>query len=127
MVRKVNDSALDAQLTWVKDNTDAMWIISNASAGSNYDSCKNRLLASAAAASTIFTLGDGDVSGRKMTVAVVSGVVVVADGTATHVALVNVSASSLTYITESSAQVLASGNTLTTTAWDIETRDPTAP
>jgi len=127
MVRKVNDSALDAHLNWIKDNTEAMWIISQASAASNYDSCKNRKLASATVASTLFTLADGDVSGRKTTVGVASGVVVVADGTATHVALVDVSASSLTYITECSAQVLASGNTLTTTAWDIETRDPTAP
>jgi len=124
MARKQNDSMLDAALQWVEDNTDTMWICSNGSAATNYDSAKNRKLASAVVASTIFTIADGDVSGRKSTVGVVSGVAVLADGTATHVVLVNVSASTLIYMTESSAQVLASGNTLTTTAWDIELRDP---
>lgn len=127
MARYQNDSMLDAGLNWVKDNTDKLLILSDGSTIMTYDFAKTNTLASVAVASTIFTLGNGDVSGRKITIAIVSGISVTTTGSATHTALVNASASSVTYLTESSAQPLTAGNALDTTAFDIELEDSAAP
>jgi hypothetical protein len=72
-----------------------------------------------------FTKANGDVSGRKVTVASKSGVTVDTSGTATHVALVITASSTLLYVTTCTSQALTSGNTVTFPAWDVEVADPT--
>lgn len=72
-----------------------------------------------------FTLANGDVSGRKVTVAQVSGIPIAASGSATHVALVDVPNTRLLYVTTCTSQALTSGGTVTVPAWDVETADPT--
>jgi hypothetical protein len=72
---------------------------------------------------TDFTNANGDVSGRKVTVAAKSAVPVDTSGTATHVALVD--ATRLLYVTTCTSQALTSGNTVNFPAWDIEIADPT--
>jgi hypothetical protein len=72
-----------------------------------------------------FTKDNGDVSGRKVTVAQKTGVTVDTSGTATHVALVITASSTLLYVTTCTSQALTSGNTVTFPAWDVEVADPT--
>lgn len=74
---------------------------------------------------TDYTKADGDVSGRKVTMAAKNGVTVDTSGTATHVALVRTADSSLRYVTTCTSQALTSGNTVNFPAWKVETRDPT--
>lgn len=74
----------------------------------------------------VFTIGDGDTSGRKVTVAAQSGASVVASGTATHVVLATGGATDLLrYVTTCTSQALTSGNTANVGAWDVEVQDPT--
>jgi hypothetical protein len=72
-----------------------------------------------------FTKANGDTSGRKVTVASKSGVTVDTSGTATHVALVNTTSSTLLYVTTCTSQALTASNTVTFPAWGIEVADPT--
>ena len=73
---------------------------------------------------TDFTKGNGDVSGRKVTVAAKNGVTVDESGEASHIALVKASGSVLVYVTTCTAQQLTQGNTANFPAWDIEIADP---
>lgn len=69
-----------------------------------------------------FTIGNGDTSGRKLTVAEQANVEVDTSGTATHVALID--GTRLLYVTTCTSQALVDGNTVTVPAWDIEIADP---
>jgi hypothetical protein len=65
-----------------------------------------------------FAFANGDVSGRKVTVAAQTGISVTASGTADHVALID--ATRLLHATTMPAQTVTSGNTANTAAWDVE-------
>lgn len=73
-----------------------------------------------------FSKANGDSSGRKLTTAAQSGVLIDTSGTATHVALVRVADSTLLYVTTCSSQALTANgsNTVNFPAWDIEIADP---
>ena len=64
-----------------------------------------------------------DTSGRKCTVAQLTGVAVTTTGSATHVALND--GTSVLYVTECTGQSLTSGNTMTFNSWEIGIADPT--
>lgn len=74
-----------------------------------------------------FTKANGDVSGRKVTMGAKSSVLIDVSGTATHIALVRVSDSTLLYVTTCTSQALTANgsNTVNFPAWDIEIADPT--
>lgn len=70
-----------------------------------------------------FAIADGDVSGRKVTVAAQTGVPVTgADGTGNHIALV--SGSVLLYVTTSPDHAVSNGGTVDIGQWDAELLDP---
>lgn len=69
-----------------------------------------------------FTLANGDVSGRKLTVSQQSAVPITATGDATHV--VYDDGTTLLYGTTCTTQSLTSGGTVTVPAHDIEIGDP---
>jgi hypothetical protein len=73
-----------------------------------------------------FTKANGDTSGRKVTIAAQSGVLIDTSGTATHVALVRTADSTLIYVTTCTSQALTANgsNTVNFPAWDIEIADP---
>ena len=127
MARWTPNAHIDAMLQSIEDNSEALWVLSSGVVNITFDQAKTWKMASATVASTLFTIGDGDVSGRKTTVAVVSGISVTVSGVANHTILVQPSASAVVYLTEASAQNLTAGNTMTTGVWDIEVRDPQAP
>jgi len=74
-----------------------------------------------------FTKANGDTSGRKVTIGAKSGVLIDTSGTATHVALLDVTNSKLLYVTTCTSQALTANgsNTVNFPAWDIEIADPT--
>jgi hypothetical protein len=85
-------------------------------------------LADVAVDSSDFTKANGDVSGRKVTVAAQSGVLIDASGSGQHIALVNDTGSELLYVTTvSPSQTLTANgtNTVNVPAWDIEVGGPT--
>lgn len=73
-----------------------------------------------------FTVANGDVSGRKLTVAAQTGFTVDTSGSATHIALANAANSALLHVTTCTSQSLTAGNTANTPAYDIEMLDVTA-
>lgn len=74
---------------------------------------------------TDFTKGNGDTSGRKVTVAAKNGVNVDTSGTGNHIAIASTGDSKLRFVTTSTSQAVTAGNTVNFPAWDIETSDPT--
>jgi hypothetical protein len=122
MAKYCSDDVLDAALTYLKTNCDKM--VACSSLPANYAGVAAVTLADAAMASGDFTIADGDTSGRKLTVAEKTGEEVDANGSATHVALVDTANSKLLYVTEATPQVLTEGNPLTFQSWDIEIADP---
>lgn len=69
-----------------------------------------------------FAKANGDVSGRKVTVAQQASLSIDTTGTATHVAIND---GTDFYVTTCTSQALTAGGTVTTPAWDIEVGDPT--
>ena len=74
-----------------------------------------------------FTKAAGDTSGRKVTVAAKSSVLIDTSGTANHIALVRVSDTTLIYVTTCTGLALTANgsNTVNFPAWDIEVAAPT--
>jgi hypothetical protein len=74
-----------------------------------------------------FTKAAGDVSGRKVTMAAKSAVLIDTSGTANHVALVRVSDSTLIYVTTCTSQALTANgsNTVNFPAWKVEIQQAT--
>lgn len=71
-----------------------------------------------------FTIGNGDVSGRKLTIAAQNGVTIDNSGTATHVALVLSGDTTLRAVTTCTSQALTAAGTVDVPAWDWEIADP---
>jgi hypothetical protein len=74
---------------------------------------------------TDYTKANGDTSGRKVTVAAKSSVLIDTSGTGTHIALCD--GTNVLYVTTCTSQALTANgrNTVNFPAWDIEIADPT--
>lgn len=81
-------------------------------------------LAEASLASADFTLSAGAVSGRRVTIAGKSGLPVIAEGTADHVALLDTVGSRLLYVTTCPPQAIVTGGTVSIQQWSVEIGDP---
>lgn len=126
MAKSVHNDVLDGALNIIKNNCTRMTVCSTepttyTEANATY------ALADVTMTGTDFTVADGDTNGRKVTVAAKSSILIDVDGTAQHVALLDVTNSKLLYVTTCTSQVLdANGsNTVSVPAWDIEIADPT--
>lgn len=126
MTKACHPDVLDGALTVLRNNATRMTLCAGAPAtfaaadigGANY-------LADVTLSPSDFTIGNGDVSGRKATVAAKNGISIAESGIADHVALLDVANSRLLYVNEiSNAQAVTGGNTANTTAWPIEIEDP---
>jgi len=67
-----------------------------------------------------YVLANGDVSGRKNTLAALSGASITSTGTSTHAALTTIAGSVLERVTTTNSQLLTSGGTVDTSAHDHE-------
>jgi hypothetical protein len=125
MAKWANDSMMDAALAYIADNGDRVDVCSGQPA--DYAGIAAVTLANVAltlgAGNGDYTLANGDISGRKLTVAAQNGVSVTGSDTATHIAISNGS-DTLLYVTTCTSQALTSGNTVNLPAFDIEIADP---
>lgn len=124
-MRYQNDLMLDAALDWLIANSTARWVLNNGA--STYASALAARLASVTISSATFSKANGDVSGRKVSVAVASGVSVTVQGSATHYALVRPVGSVLAYVVPASTKLLPAGSEVVFGVFDIELEDSAAP
>ena len=119
------DAMLDAALGYVDDCTIltvcSAQPLTYAEATTTYKLAD--VVMTAGAGNGDYTLANGDVSGRKLTVVQQSAVPIDTSGTATHVALSISGSSTLVYVTTCTSQSLTSGGTVTVPNWDIEIAD----
>lgn len=124
MAKTVDDTVLDGAFD-ILDQADLMTVC-NAQPTTFTEATDTFKLADIAMTpNTDFTKGDGDTSGRKVTVAAKSGVTIDSSGTALFVALTKSAGSVLLYVTTCTSQVLTASGTVDFPAWDIEVLDPT--
>lgn len=126
MAKTTADRVLDGALNIVKNN-DTRMIACSAQPTTYTEANATYALADVTMASGDFTAANGDVSGRKLTVAAKTGVLIDTSGTATHVALVDVTGTLLDVVTTCTSQALTANgsNTVNFPAFDIEIADPT--
>ena len=117
----VHNDVLDAAFDVIRDNCNEM-MANNAEPTTRTEAITTFMLADQLMASTDFTIGEGDTSGRKVAVAAKLGATVDSTGTATHVSLVD--GTRLLYVTTCTTQVLTAANTVDFPTWDIEILDP---
>lgn len=122
MPRATPDAVLDTMLDVLATAT-RITVLSGEPA--NFAGIAALLLAEEVATDIEFTKADGDVSGRKTTIAQQADVPIDATGTATHVALDD--GVNLLYVTTCASQALTSGGTVTIGSWKVEIADPVAP
>ena len=122
MAKSVHDSVLDGAFLTLDDGN--VMTACNAEPTTRTQAVTTFMLASVAMTPTTdYTKANGDVSGRKCTMAAKSGVSVTNSGTATHVAICD--GTNLLYVTTCTSQALTSGNTVNFPAWKVEIADPT--
>lgn len=125
MAKSANDLIMDAGLDVIATAT--RMIACSAQPTTFTEANATYALADVTMAGGDFTKANGDTSGRKVTMAAKSGVLIDASGTANHVALVRVSDSTLLYVTTCTSQALTANgtNTVNFPAWKVEIGDPT--
>jgi hypothetical protein len=126
MAKAVHDDVLDAALNYIDTNCTRMTACS-AQPTTYVEGNATYALADVTMSGTDFTPANGDTSGRKLTIGAKSSVLIDSSGTATHVALLDVSNSKLLYVTTCTSQALTANgsNTVNFPAWDVEIADPT--
>lgn len=121
MAKFASDLVLDASLTAVAQAT-RMVVLAGQPA--TYAAAIAGRLVEAPMAPGDFTLANGDVSGRKLSVAPKLALSVAAAGTGDHVALLDVANARLLYVTTCPAQALPAGGTVNIAGWTVEIGDP---
>jgi hypothetical protein len=126
MAKWASDSVMDAALSFIDDCT-LLTVCSAqpttyAEASSTYKLAD--IVLTAGDGNGDYTIANGDVSGRKISVLQQSNIDIDTSGTATHVALCVSGSSTLVYVTTCTSQALTSGGTVTVPQWKIEITDP---
>lgn len=124
MAKSANDAIMDAALDVIATAT--RQIACSAQPTTYTEANSTYALADVTMAGGDYTKANGDTSGRKVTMAAKAGVLIDTSGTATHVALVRVSDTTLLYVTTCTSQALTANgsNTVSFPAWDVEIADP---
>ena len=123
MTKIIADAAYDAALNTIKNNAIKLFVLPLAV--TTYASANSTNLATTSIASGDMIIADGDVSGRKLTVASVQGLTVTVTNSASHIALTD-AATVLYSLNETSANVaLTSGGTVDVGLWKWEITDGT--
>lgn len=117
------DAFLQMPLEWVGGSCTYMTVC-NGSPVVYTDARTVCALAGIAMTSGCFSIADGS-SGRKTTVTAKTGASITASGSALAVCLLNLSTSTLLYVTTCTQQYLVSGGTVDVPSWEIQINDPT--
>ena len=121
MAKFTADSVLDASCD--KIATATILTVCSAQPTTRTEATATFKLADVAMDAGDFTKANGDVSGRKVTVAAQAAVPVDSSGTATHLALCD--GTEVLHVTICTSQALTAGNTVNTPAFDVEFLDVT--
>lgn len=127
MAKSAHNDVLDALLLYIADNCKKITVCSaepTTYAEANATYALADVTTTEGTGGGDFSVANGDVSGRKLTVAQQATVTVDTTGTATHVALLDVDNSKLLFVTTCTSQSLTAANTVTIPAFDIEVADP---
>ena len=122
MAKAAPDAMIDASLDYAAGSTKL--VVCSAQPTTYAEANATYALADVVIDSGDFTKAD-DTSGRKVTIGAQSAVPIDTTGTATHVALIETSGSTLRYVTTCTSQALVSGGTVDVPAWKINIQDPT--
>lgn len=123
-MKTLDDSVIDGSLNIVKNGATQM-VICNAQPTTYAEAVTTFMLALKTGLTAASFTGpvNGDVSGRKLTKTVETGISVTNSGTALYVAFCT--ASLLLFVDTCTSQVLTAGNTVNTPAFKYEIADPT--
>jgi|SRR5690348_4918536 len=124
MAKSVSSAVLDAALNIIKTGVSNRMVVCS-SQPTTYAELTTFKLAEAAMVTGDYTLANGDVSGRKVTVGAKTGLTITANGTATHVGLGNSTGSTLDLVTTCTSQALNTGGTVDVPSWKYEINQPT--
>jgi hypothetical protein len=125
MAKFVPDATIDAMLATIATGVDLIHICSTqpttyTEANATYS--LGEVVVTAGVGGGDWTAGNGDVSGRKITMAQQTGVTIDSSGTAAHIAGTDGS-SVLLFVTTCTSLAVTAGNTATINAFDIEVLD----
>lgn len=125
MGKAAHDDVMDGALNVLKNNVTRQ-VACSAQPTTYTEGNATYALADVTLSSSDFTNANGDTSGRKTTIGAKSGVLIDTSGTATHIALLDVSNTKLLYVTTCTSQALTANgsNTVNFPAWDVEFADP---
>lgn len=118
----VIDAANDALLDYIAACT-RLDIVSDSSTPSNLTNTLLNVTLTAGDGNGDYTIGDGDTSGRKLTVTAQEGITPTGDGTGRH--LVLSLSGTIRYVTTITEQAMTTADTINIPAFDHEVRDPT--
>lgn len=126
MGKSIHTDVLDGALNVIKNNCTRMTVCTTEPTTFAQANTTN-MLANVTMASGDFTLAAGDTSGRKVTIAAKSGIVISNSGTAQHVALLDVTNSKLLAVTTCTSQALTANgsNTVSVPSFKYEIANPT--
>lgn len=117
------NNVFDKGLEYIETNCDKITVCS-AEPTTYAEGLTTYALADVATSGTDFTIGDGDVSGRKLAVSELSGFTVDSSGTATHIAMLYTTGTELLAVTTCTSQAVTAGNPLVIQTYDLEITDP---
>lgn len=118
------DNVMDMGLTWIAGSCNYCTVCSG-SPTTYADARTNLALAGIGMTSGCFSGPSDDTSGRKIIVSAKTSASITASGSALAVALLNITNSTLLYVTTSTEQYLVSGGTVDIPQWTISIGDPT--
>ena len=125
MAASVNADVLNAALDEI-ETTGTRLTVCNAEPTTYTEAITTYKLADATISSADMTKGAGTPDGRALTVAEQADLEVDTSGTATHVAISDVSGTRLLLVTTCTSQALSDTGTVTVPTWDYTIRQPVA-
>lgn len=129
MAKWQNDLMLDAALDFISNNTGYIYLCSaqptsyDEAAHSSAHSTDPGYMLAYALIGVIPAPVDASSSGRRIVIPEHADITVSNGGTATHIALVDVTLDRLLYVTTCNSQAVTGGNLVTIPSWEIEMRD----
>lgn len=121
MAKWCNDDVLDAALDEIADNCNLMTVC-NAQPTTRVEAVVTFALGDVAMVAGDFTIGNGDTSGRKLTIGQKDWMEIDVSDTGIYIALVD--AARLLYVVPCTSVSLTAGEFWSVPAWEIEIRDP---
>lgn len=120
MAKYYGFSAARASLAYVRDNAERLYVCTTAPASYSAASNQPQMIVSANISAADFSIASGaGTTGPVMTVGAKNSQNIESSGSATHLAIVRASGSTILFVTNVSSQVLASGNTVNIGSWTI--------